>query len=149
MNIILYLLSVIQSLYQQNRQLISFICKYIPLRQWAYDDSHSPEYQKFSTDTLPKVIPIPHKDWNHLLREYQRSHDGRTIKPVRRRRDCDIPDGTRCPCCGAPAEYIYRNNGERASTSARSAIPCSLRKRTDSTNPTSFAAHSVGMPSYP
>ncbi|MCI1722869.1 MAG: DDE-type integrase/transposase/recombinase [Lachnospiraceae bacterium] len=111
MNIILYLLSVIQSLYQQNRQLISFICKYIPLRQWAYDDSHSPEYQKFSTDTLPKVIPIPHKDWNHLLREYQRSHDGRTIKPVRRRRDCDIPDGTRCPCCGAPAEYIYRNNG--------------------------------------
>ena len=23
----------------------SFICRYIPLKQWSFDDSHSPEYQ--------------------------------------------------------------------------------------------------------
>lgn len=35
MDIISYLLSLIQSLYQQNRWLISFICRYVPLKQWA------------------------------------------------------------------------------------------------------------------
>lgn len=45
MDIIQYLLSLIQYLYQQNCWLISFICRYIPLKQWAFDDSHSPKYQ--------------------------------------------------------------------------------------------------------
>ena len=39
MDIILYLLQLIQQLYQQNIWLINFICKYIPLKQWAFDDS--------------------------------------------------------------------------------------------------------------
>ena len=52
MNSITYLLSLIQFLYQQNCWLITFICKYIPLKQWAFDDSHSPKYQKFRTDEL-------------------------------------------------------------------------------------------------
>ena len=46
-NIILHLLQLIQYLYQQNCWLINFICRYIPLKQWAFDDSHSPKYQKF------------------------------------------------------------------------------------------------------
>ena len=36
MDIILYLLQLIQQLYQQNCFLINFICKYIPLKQWSY-----------------------------------------------------------------------------------------------------------------
>ena len=55
MDIIQYLLSIIQYLYQQNCWLITFICKYIPLKQWAFDDSHSPKYQKLKTDELPKM----------------------------------------------------------------------------------------------
>ena len=66
MDIILYLLSVIQYLYQQNCWLISFICRYIPLKQWAFDDSHSPKYQKFKVDVLPKVQIIQH-EWNWQL----------------------------------------------------------------------------------
>lgn len=112
MNIILYLLLTIQDLYRQNLWLLSFICRYIPLRQFEFDDSHSPEYQKFKTDILPKIIPVRHEDWQHLLREWQRSHNGRELLPIRRRGDCDIPNGTRCPCCGAPMEYLYRNNGK-------------------------------------
>ena len=47
MDIILYLFNFIK--YQQKIicQLLNFICKYIPLKQWAFDDSHSPKYQKF------------------------------------------------------------------------------------------------------
>ena len=55
MDIILYLLNIIQYLYRQNCWLINFICRYIPLKQWAFDDSHSPKYQKFKIDELPLI----------------------------------------------------------------------------------------------
>ena len=68
MDIILYLLQLIQYLYQQNCWLINFICRYIPLKQWAFDDSHSPKYQKFKVDELPKVQIIQHEwHWQLLL----------------------------------------------------------------------------------
>lgn len=68
MDIILYLIQLIQHLYKQNCWLVLFIRKYIPLKQWAYDDSHSPKYQKFKINTLPKIIC--HKQdwqWSDLL----------------------------------------------------------------------------------
>jgi len=55
-SIIDYLLAVIQYQYKQICWLLLFIAKYIPLKQWAFDDTHSPKYQKFKTDILPKVI---------------------------------------------------------------------------------------------
>lgn len=113
MDIIQYLLFTIQELYRQNCWLIFFICKYVPLKQWAYDDSHSPHYQKFKTDILPIVIPTKHQDWKNLLRDYKTSHNGRELKPIRRRGKISLPAEIRCPCCGAPADYIYRNNGSK------------------------------------
>ena len=63
-DIILYLLQLIQQLYQQNIWLINFICKYIPLKQWAFDDAHSPKYQKFKVDELPIIEePLPKLNW--------------------------------------------------------------------------------------
>ena len=47
MNIILYLLQLIQYQHEQICWFLNFICRYLPLRQWAFDDSHSPKYQKF------------------------------------------------------------------------------------------------------
>ena len=64
MDIITYLLSLIQSLYQQNCWLINFICRYVPLKQWAFDDSHSPKYQKFKTDELPLITDF-RQDWTY------------------------------------------------------------------------------------
>ena len=55
MDIIGYLLDFIQFQYRQICWLLLFICKYIPLKQWAFDDSHSPKYQKFKTDELPRI----------------------------------------------------------------------------------------------
>ena len=57
-NIILYLLTIIQEQHQQICWLILFICRYIPLKQWAHDELHSPKYQKFLTDKLPIIKPF-------------------------------------------------------------------------------------------
>ena len=62
-NIILYLLNIIQEQYQQICWLILFICRYIPLKQWAHDEIHSPKYQKFLTDKLPVIKPFIKQDW--------------------------------------------------------------------------------------
>lgn len=113
MNIIQSLLFIIQQLSSQNKWLLAFICKYIPLRQWAFDDSHSPKYEKFKTDILPRIIPVEHKNWRHLLLEYKRSHNGFEMPQIRRRGSSTIPETLRCPCCHAPAGYIYRNNGDK------------------------------------
>ena len=112
MDIILYLLSIIQYLYQQNCWLINLICRYIPLKQWAFDDSHSPKYQKFKVDELPKVQIIQQEwDWRLLIPYFERRY-GVKIKPVSRRKECDIPEDCSCPSCGAPQPYLYRNNGK-------------------------------------
>ena len=116
MNIIHYLLLIIQHLYQQNCWLISFICRYIPLKQWAFDDSHSPEYQKYRVDEPPVISSAGHapQDWNwkDLLKYYVLRY-GKKLNPISRRSSCDIPDGVHCPRCGAPVIYLYKNNGSK------------------------------------
>ena len=52
-NIILHLIRLIQYQQRQIKWLLEFICKFIPLKQWMFDDSHSPKYQKFKVDQLP------------------------------------------------------------------------------------------------
>lgn len=112
MYIIQYLLDLIQNLYQLNCWLFLFICKYIPLKQWAFDDSHSPKYQKFKTDVLPKIVYL-HQDWDWKdLNKYYTWKYGKPVSPVNRRKACDIPDNCTCPSCSAPQPYLYRNNGK-------------------------------------
>ena len=113
MNIILYLLQIIQYLYQQNCWLINFICKYIPLKQWAFDDSHSPKYQKLKTDELPKIIYRKQDwQWQDLIKYYELRYH-KTIKPVRYRSESNIPENCNCPLCNAPSIFLYRNNGKK------------------------------------
>lgn len=81
MNIILYLLQLIQYLYQQNCWFLNFICRYIPLRQWAFDDSRSPKYQKFKTDELPVIKTFIRQDWQFLLKYYEWKYH-KLLKPV-------------------------------------------------------------------
>jgi hypothetical protein len=44
--IIPYLLDIIQDQNKQISYLLHFICRFIPLKQWLFDDSHSPKYQR-------------------------------------------------------------------------------------------------------
>ena len=113
MDIILYLIQIIQDLYQQNCWLINFICRYIPLKQWAFDDSHSPKYQKFKIDQLPLITDF-RQDWTYKdLIPYFEKRYGKTVTPIRRHSGCDISDDCCCPRCGAPKIYLYKNNGSK------------------------------------
>lgn len=114
MSIIQLLIDEIHYLHEQIAWLMSFIAKYIPLKQFTPDDSTSPDYQKFKTDILPKFQY--HQDswtWESLI-DYYRQRYGKILKPVKRHKGkpCDILSDCICPECGAPHEYLYRNNGD-------------------------------------
>ena len=112
MDIILYLLNYINYQRKIIGQLLNFICRYIPLKQWTFDDSHSPKYQKFKIDELPKILH--YEPWDYrLLLPYLEWKYGKKIKPVHRRSDCNIPDDCSCPRCNAPKIYLYKNNGSK------------------------------------
>lgn len=112
MNIILYFLHIIQYLYHQNCWLIHFICRYIPLKQWVYEDSQSPNYQKYKVDELPTVIAREVWDYKDFI-PYLEWRYGKKIKPVKHRSNSNIPADCSCPRCNAPSEYLYRNNGSK------------------------------------
>lgn len=111
-SIILYLLTIVQYQYRQICWLLLFIAKYIPLKQWAFYDSHSPKYQKFKTDILPKIVCYEFVEYQWLL-EYYMIRYNKVVKPVKRRSDFDIPEDCTCPRCNAPMPYLFRNNGSK------------------------------------
>ena len=107
MNIILYLLQLIQYQHEQICWFLNFICRYLPLRQWAFDDSHSPKYQKFKIDELPLITDF-RQDWSFkdLIPYYEKRY-GKKILPIRRRSSCDISDSCCRPRCDAPKPFLY------------------------------------------
>ena len=90
--------------------LLKFISKHIPLKQWMHDDSASPKYQKFKTDKLPIIIKNEKQDYRFLLEYYKWRYE-KPVTPVRRRKPTSIPENTVCPRCSAPLPYLYDNNG--------------------------------------
>ncbi len=110
--IIPYLVTIIQQQHKQICWLLNFICKYIPLKQWAFEDSHSPEYQKFKVDAPPVIIKREFYDYLALIDYFFRRY-GKRIKPVSVRNNSKrfVPEDTFCPRCGAPHNYLYDNNG--------------------------------------
>ena len=115
MDIILYLLNCIKYQNKIIGQLLNFICRYIPLKQWAFDDSHSPKYQEFKIDGLPKIISFKQDfEWTDLISYYKQRYN-KTIKPVFRRGECDILKYCRCHLCNAPFQYLMWNDGKKKS----------------------------------
>lgn len=111
-SIITYLLLYNQYLVKTIYKLVLFISKNIPLNQWTFDDSNSPEYQKFKVDKLPKIIRFGKVDYQFLLAYYKHKYN-KVLKPVQRRNGKSIPSKVVCPKCGASHHYIYDNNGDR------------------------------------
>ena len=109
----MYLIQLIQYQHKQICWLLNFICKYIPLRQWAFEDSHSPNYQKFKIDKLPKIISFKQEwDWQDLIPYYKERYH-KTIKPVFRHGECNVPENVCCPSCNAPFQYLMWNDGKK------------------------------------
>lgn len=84
------------------------------MKQWAFDDSHSPSYQKFKTDKLPIIKKFEKQDYRFLL-EYYLWKYGKVVKPVQSRKNkpITVPNEAVCPLCGAPHQYLYDNTGGR------------------------------------
>ena len=125
-DIILYLLHIIQDQQRIIGQLLNFICRYIPLKQWAFDDSHSPKYQKYRIDELPKIQPF-NQDWTYKeLLPYWNKRYGKLVKPVSRRifRNPVPAQGVRLR-----PSISTRTMAPRVSSYAKSAMQDSLRMR--------------------
>jgi len=78
-----------------------------------------PNYRKFEVDPKP-AVPFqakeqPELDFTELKKEFMKKH-GKALMPVRHRKNSLKPPlHVKCPHCDAPAEYIYVNNGKKAS----------------------------------
>ena len=99
-SIITYLLTYNQYLINIIFQLLLFISKYIPLQQMSFDDSNSPEYQKFKVDKLPKIFRFHTVEYKLLLAYYKHKYN-KTVTPVQRRNGKSVSAKIKCPKCGA------------------------------------------------
>ena len=105
-----FLLTYIQYLEKTIHWLLLLLARYIPLGQMTYEDSHSPDYQKFKLDKLPTIIKFEKQDYEFLLAYYLWKYK-KPVKPVQRRNGRTIPEDIVCPRCNAPHLYLYDNNG--------------------------------------
>ena len=71
----------------------------------AFDDSNSPEYQKFKVDKLPKIVRFHTVDYKLLLAYYKHKYN-KTVTPVQRRNGKSIPTKIKCPKCGASVALV-------------------------------------------
>lgn len=131
----MYLIQLIQDQYKIIGQLLNFICKYVPLKQWTFDDSNSPKYQKFKVDSLPKIISYNQEwDWKDLLPYYKQRYK-KDIKPTSFHGVCNIPENIHCPSCNAPHNYLSWNDGKK-----RSQLNCKIcKKRFSNSSRTRFS----------
>ena len=80
-SIITYLLAYNQYLIKIIYQLILFISKHIPLKQMAFDDSNSPEYQKFKVEEYNiveqsgKIIQYSLVDNQYIISDVYKNED--------------------------------------------------------------------------
>lgn len=143
-SIIRYLINIIQEQHKQICWLLSFICKYIPLKQWAFDDSHSPEYQKFKVDEPPIIIKLETYDYKELITYFQKRYK-KLVKPIRIREGSkrNVPIDTICPRCGAPHNYLYDNNGGNGQYQC-SVCSCTFKTGEQHTKPITFKCPHCG-----
>ena len=92
-------------------KIIKFLSKYIEIDDINHNnnDIANIKYRRFNVDSTPPIIEpfvsIEHKDYKQLIKN-------NNIKPVNRRNGKQITININCPCCGAPKEYLYDNNGK-------------------------------------
>ena len=84
MDIIQYLLSLFNT--NTNKSAgFKFYLQIYPLKQWAFDDSHSPKYQKFKVDELPVIKTFVKQDYVSFTEYYTWKYH-KSLKPVQRRK---------------------------------------------------------------
>ena len=92
-------------------KFIIFLSKFIKVDDVITSNKPTDEkYKQFKVDDSPLIEPfvkMEHKDYKKLIKE-------NNIKPINRRNgNSPIPDNIKCPCCGAPKDYLYDNTGKQ------------------------------------
>ena len=122
-SIINFLFVYIQYLEKTISELLLLLARYMPLRQMAYEDSISPNNQKFKLDKLPVIIKFEKQDYRFLL-DYYLWRYGKPVKPINRRNGKTIAEDVVCPRCNAPHHYIYDNDGGRGEYKCKVCSQC-------------------------
>ena len=88
-------------------KIIIFLSQFIKIEDVKIDNKPIDErYRLFKVDKDPIIQPfvkIEQQDYKQLVKD-------NNIKPIKRRKELTID--IHCPCCNAPKEYIYDNNGK-------------------------------------
>ena len=91
-------------------KIIIFLSNFIKVEDLIINNKPTDEkYKLFKVDEQPIIEPfvkLEHKDYKQLIKD-------NNIKPIKRRNGKDITINIKCPCCGAPKEYLYDNNGKQ------------------------------------
>ena len=90
---------------------IIFLSKFVKIDEIKYlsDKPKDVKYRLFHVDEPAIVEPfvkIEHKDYKQLIKD-------NNIKPIKRRNAKEITIDVKCPCCGAPKDYLYDNTGKQ------------------------------------
>ena len=92
-------------------KFIIFLSKFIKVDDITHIDNKPTDekYRQFKVDEPAIIEPfvnIEHKDFKQLIKD-------NNIKPVKRLTNKSITINVKCPCCGAPKDYLYDNNGKQ------------------------------------
>ena len=92
-------------------KIIIFLSKFIKIEEINKIDNKptNERYRQFKVDDEPIIEPfatIEHKDHKQLIRD-------NNIKPINRRNGKEITIDVKCPCCGAPKDYLWDNTGRQ------------------------------------
>lgn len=91
-------------------KIIIFLSKFIEVKEINHLDNKPDDvkYRLFNVDEPAIIEPfvnIEHKDYKQLIKD-------NNVKPIKRRNGKDITVDVKCPCCGAPKDYLYDNTGK-------------------------------------
>ena len=92
-------------------KIIVFLSKFIKVDEIDHldDKPQDVKYRLFNVDNpaiIEPFVSIEHKDYKQLVKD-------NNIKPVERRNGKTITIDVKCPCCGAPKDYLYDNTGKQ------------------------------------
>ena len=92
-------------------KFIIFLSKFIKVDDinHLHNKPTDERYRQFKVDDNPVTnhfVNIEHKDYKQLIKD-------NNIKPVKRRNGKQITIDIKCPCCGAPKDYLYDNTGKQ------------------------------------
>ena len=92
-------------------KIIIFLSSFIKIDELDHldDKPDDVKYRLFNVDDPAIIEPfvnIEHKDYKQIIKDHN-------IKPINRRNGKNITIDVKCPCCGAPKDYLYDNNGKQ------------------------------------